>query len=202
MGALAAATPFDEERKSPNRAAEIAAFAASDAAPPEVRLQARLARLYSGSAAPAEVLAVWRDRELPFSMRQMALYATRGGAPMPELAAELARELREEKLPPAEERVVLAALQEADRPASAALAAQRWEDGAVPLGEGHEREAEAWASALDAEAVRSRPRVRDAVKKALDDPGAGPTASGLLAKTGDLETLPRLIFAIRTGCFG
>ena len=191
---------MSESGAGPTRGAEVAAWAASPASPPEIRLHARIGSVYSGSATATERMAFWRDPELPLKVRQTALVSWGDSSALVEMAPELARELREERLSPPEERVLVDSLKQVDPTALARLAAEKWERGTVPLGDGNEALAESWTRALDAGAVSSRPELREALEKALDDPGAGPQAASLLAKTGNRAALPRLVFAIRTGC--
>ncbi|HEV8266838.1 MAG TPA: hypothetical protein VGR00_01340, partial [Thermoanaerobaculia bacterium] len=135
----------DPDRPGSSRASEIAEFTRSSAAPPEVHLHAKLGRALTGKASDAEVLELWHEKDLPWSVRQMVVSSFQG-APSTSLASEWLRELREGRLSASEEAVLLSAARRTEPAEAGRLAARRFEEGRVPLG-GTDGRAKAWIEA-------------------------------------------------------
>ena len=184
------------------RQKELVAFSQSQAAPPEVRLQGRLARAAAGMASTDEILEVWREKELPWAIRSAAV-AARKDQPQPAgFSSALERELRTERLTPAEASRLLESLRTVDEASARRLAMERWEKGDVPLAAGDEHSTSPWIASLDPKDLEAFPRVRDSLRKAMQDEENGPAAAAVLSKAGDPTALPHVLEAVRTGCLG
>jgi hypothetical protein len=194
----------DQSPGSPQNArrAEILALARSPEAPAEVRLQGQLLRVLTGGATAAEIVEVWREKDLPRYVRQAALAGSRTGSVPDGLPDALQRELRNERLSSEDAAALLEALRTADKAAARRIALERWEKGNVPLtgGERDDHETSPWIAALDPQDAVTSPAVHAAFRQLLSDEKNGPAAAALLSKAGDAEALPRVLEAVRTGC--
>ncbi|MEO6325602.1 MAG: hypothetical protein ABIT01_16735, partial [Thermoanaerobaculia bacterium] len=181
------------------RSREIAAWTRSSSAPPEIRLQARIARAQYGNATEAELLELWSDRDLPWSVRRIALGLSQAPKPAPDLASAFSRELRVAGRSAAEESALLSALHAVDPDEAARIALERWENGEIAPG-GEPDQAGIWVKSLPAARIASDPKLRATLKALLKDDGVGPQVAAALARAGDAEALPPLLRAVRTGC--
>lgn len=186
------------------RAAELAALTRSAAAPPEIRLYGKLARMFTGEASSADALEIWAEAELPAAVRLLylsALFRNEGQKPNAKaIAPELLRSLREGRLAARDEMMLAATLGEVEPESVAAIAAERLVAGKLSFQDASS--AEAWLSGVKPGTVAAEPRLRAALEKLLEDEHAGPSAARVLAKTGVPAALKPLVFALKTGCFG
>ena len=184
------------------RRSEVLALARSPEAPVEVRLQGQLVRVLTGGATAAEILEVWREKDLPRYVRQGALAGSRSGSAVAGLPDALELELRSGTHSPEDEAALLGALRTADKAAARRVVLERWEKGDVPLagGERDDHETSPWIASLDPQDASASPRVHAALRRLMEDEKHGPAAAALLSKSGDPDALPRVLEAVRTGC--
>lgn len=175
----------------------LAEFARSPSAPPELRLELKLARALRGTASEEEVVEVLGERELAPVFRRIVLgRVTRGSAG---LSATLERELASGRVAPGERGAWLDALVRLDPAAGDRVAAEAWARGAVPL-DADEGEAGAWARALDPERVRASEALRAALRRAREVPSASLEAAEALARAGDPGSAGALATALLESC--
>lgn len=200
--ASAGALDFDG-RPMTGRSAELIEVARASGAPPELRLFGALGRGYAGQASAREVLELWNDPELPGQLRisllQSLTYDDERKPQALEALPELVRQLREGRLPASEEAAVLAVVSAVGPSEASRLVAERLLAGRLRPADADS--AEAWLKPLETSAVASSPELRDALKLLLADENVGPHAAAVLAKAGEPEAIPQLLFGLKTGCF-
>lgn len=174
-------------------------FARSSSAPPELRVDLRLARAMRGTASEEEVLDLLGERDLPPVFRRIVL--TRVPAGSPRVSAFLEREISSGRVAPAERGLWLDVLARLDASAADRVAAEAWTRGTVPL-DGEEESAGAFASALSPERVRESEPLRAGLRKARALPGAGADAAVALARAGDPGAAGPLVEALLSSCPG
>jgi len=182
---------------SRERVALLAEFARSSAAPPELRLELKLARALRGTAPEEDVVEILGERELAPVFRRIVL--GRLGPGSARLSAYLERELSSGRLPQGERGAWLDALARLDAAAGDRVAAEAWTRGTVPL-EAEEGDAGAFARALDPERVKGSEVLRAALRRARAVPSASLEAAEALARAGDPGSAEPLVTALLESC--
>ena len=194
----------ETEGASKGRTRELADLSRSSAAPPELKLYGKLGRSFRGQATPRELLELWSEpelsKELRISLLHSASYSEEGKPALAEIQPDLLRQLREGRLSNAEENAVVSVLGVKSPGEVARLAVERLLAGKLNVSSAEA--ADAWLSHIEKTAVADEPRLKDALRALLADENAAPRAAALLAKTGDLDAVKPLVFALKTGCFG
>jgi hypothetical protein len=201
---LSAGMALTEGEKPAGRAIELNELTRSAGAPPELRLFGKLSRVYGGQASPNELMELWNDPSLAGDTRigliQAARYDAGSKAAIVAVAPQLLLQVRQRRLPEAEERSLVEVLGEVSPEETGRLAAELLVSGKLSFPDSDA--ADTWLSHFDAATVSTDPKLRGALKDLLADENAGPRAASVLAKVGEPAALAPLLTALKNGCFG
>ncbi len=190
---VAALPFFDRERID-----LLGSWARSGAAPPELRLDARLHQVLYGDARADDVLALWKEPDLPASVRREVLRRPVAGDAT-RLADALQRALASGKTAPEDRAAMLDALTRADPAAADAVAADAWKAGTVPATD-DAFSVRAFTRALDPARAAGDSALLDALRRAARGGVYAVEASRVLALAGDPGAAGLLASALARGC--